>query len=169
MESSSSNFDTEHTDHGTSGSRCEMESSSSNCDIEHMSSNDANTKVTCESSSSNFDIHQLVKESDYKQIAMESSSSNCEVGQEGYSGVEEPFSKPDSMSDLVLVVEGIKLYVIKGILTSHSPVFQKMFSSEFKEKYASEVPLHGKKLDAMVKFLIHIHPILSLSRIKGEL
>jgi hypothetical protein len=55
-------------------------------------------------------------------------------------------------------VEGKTLYVHKTILGYQSPVFRQMFSGNFKESTAEEVPLPGKKLKAFVKFLHQIYP-----------
>ena len=55
------------------------------------------------------------------------------------------FLEPWKLSDLVLVVEDQKFHVHRGILAFWSPVFEKMFTSEFKEKNKDEIPLPGKK------------------------
>ncbi|XP_031566412.1 actin-binding protein IPP-like [Actinia tenebrosa] len=54
------------------------------------------------------------------------------------------FSSPWHFSDVVLVVEGTKFHVHKCILSMWSPVFEKMFTSEFSERNAEEIPLPGK-------------------------
>lgn len=68
------------------------------------------------------------------------------------------FSKPWKMSDLVLSVEGRKLYVHKAILAIASPVFETMLSSNFKEKNAKEIPLPGKKVQEIADMLRAIYP-----------
>lgn len=55
--------------------------------------------------------------------------------------------------DVFLVVEGSQLHVCKQVLAENSPVFERMFQSEFKEKDLTEIPLPGKKLKDMVEFL----------------
>lgn len=46
-----------------------------------------------------------------------------------------------------------KLYVKKEHLSKVSPVFSVMFSSDFKEASAEEIPLKGKKLSTFIHFL----------------
>ena len=58
-------------------------------------------------------------------------------------------------SDVVLVVEGQKLHVHRGTLAIWSPVFDTMFTSDFKEKNSVEIPLPGKKADE-IKLLLQI-------------
>jgi len=55
------------------------------------------------------------------------------------------FSKPWNQSDVVLIVDGQHFHVHRAILTMFSPVFSRMFSSDFKEKDADEIPLPEKK------------------------
>ena len=55
------------------------------------------------------------------------------------------FSVPWKCSDVVLVVERQKFHVHRYTLAMWSPVFEKMFTSEFKEKNSCEIPLPGKK------------------------
>ena len=54
---------------------------------------------------------------------------------------------PDETSDVVLEVEGRELHVNRAVLAHYSPVFGKMFFSDFKEKEQSKVPLPGKSYD----------------------
>lgn len=54
------------------------------------------------------------------------------------------FSQPWHFSDVVLIVEGIKFHVHKSTLSMWSPVFEKMFTSDFAEKDAKEIELPGK-------------------------
>lgn len=55
------------------------------------------------------------------------------------------FSQPWHFSDVVLSVEGTKFHVHKSTLSMWSPVFEKMFTSDFAEKDAEEIELPGKK------------------------
>ncbi|KAK3745868.1 hypothetical protein QZH41_013210 [Actinostola sp. cb2023] len=57
------------------------------------------------------------------------------------------FSSPWHFSDVVLIVEGQRLHVHKSTLSMSSPVFEAMFTSDFKEKTALEIPLPGKRAD----------------------
>ena len=65
------------------------------------------------------------------------------------------FSVPWKLSDIVLVVEDQKFHARRGTLAYWSPVFENMFTSEFKEKYSSEIHLPGKKASE-IKELLHI-------------
>ena len=53
------------------------------------------------------------------------------------------FSKPTVMCDVILIVDGRKLYSNRAILSIWSPVFETMFKSNFKEKESSEINLPG--------------------------
>ena len=68
------------------------------------------------------------------------------------------FLEPWKLSDLVLVVEDQKFHVHRGILAFWSPVFEKMFTSEFKEKNKDEIPLPGKKAREIQTFLLMMYP-----------
>ena len=68
------------------------------------------------------------------------------------------FSKPWELSDVVLVVEGDKFHVHRCILGMWSEVFSTMFTSQFKEKTAEEVPLPGKKSAEIKEMLLVIYP-----------
>ena len=68
------------------------------------------------------------------------------------------FSKPWELSDVVLVVEGDKFHVHRCILGMWSEVFSTMFTSQFKEKTAEEVPLPGKKSAEIKEKLLVIYP-----------
>ena len=69
------------------------------------------------------------------------------------------FRTSDNTSDIVLVVEGQKLYFNKSLLSMCSPVFSRMFAGDFKEKEAEEVKLPGKTLKSMVLFFKQLHPV----------
>ena len=68
------------------------------------------------------------------------------------------FLEPWKLSDLVLVVEDQKFHVHRGILAFWSPVFEKMFTSEFKEKNKDEIPLPGKKAREIQSLLLMMYP-----------
>lgn len=65
------------------------------------------------------------------------------------------FSEPWKFSDIVLVVEEQKLHVHRSTLAIWSPVFDTMFTSDFKEKNSVEIPLPGKKAKE-IKVLLRI-------------
>ncbi|XP_062578756.1 uncharacterized protein LOC134240706 [Saccostrea cucullata] len=68
------------------------------------------------------------------------------------------FDEEPGVTDLVLLVEGRKIYVTKAILMHVSPVFKTMFTSDFREKDQQELLLPGKKYDNFVLFLTQIYP-----------
>ena len=68
------------------------------------------------------------------------------------------FNEPDlsrrwKLSDVVLSVEERKFHVHRCILAIWSPVFEKMFTSNFKEKHQYEIPLPGKKATEIQEML----------------
>jgi len=68
------------------------------------------------------------------------------------------FSQPWEFSDVVLVVEEERFHVHRSILGIWSPVFSRMFTAEFKENTAEEVPLPGKKSSEIKEMLLVIYP-----------
>lgn len=71
------------------------------------------------------------------------------------------FSEPWMFSDVVLVVGEQKFHVHRFVLAMWSPVFRKMFSSEFKEKNLYEIPLPLKKASEIKELLLIIYPTVS--------
>ena len=71
------------------------------------------------------------------------------------------FSESWMFSDVVLVVEDQKFHVHRFVLAMWSPVFTKMFSSEFKEKNSEEIPLPNKKASEFQELLLIIYPTAS--------
>lgn len=63
------------------------------------------------------------------------------------------FSEPWKFSDVVLVVEEQKFHVHRSTLAIWSPVFETMFTSNFKEKNSEEIPLPGKKASEFKELL----------------
>ena len=59
----------------------------------------------------------------------------------------------DEFSDVVLNVEGSKLYTCQGILASASPVFRKILMSTTKKNSTKELDLQDKAFD-------HVHELL---------
>ena len=68
------------------------------------------------------------------------------------------FLEPWKLSDVVLVVEDQKFHVHRSFLAVWSPVFEKMFTSEFKEKNNDELPLPGKKASKIKQLLYMVYP-----------
>lgn len=61
-------------------------------------------------------------------------------------------------TDVILVVEDRNIHVNKAVLSQHSPVFDTMFKSQFKESTAKEIPLEDKKAEDVVEFLSCFYP-----------
>ena len=70
------------------------------------------------------------------------------------------FLEPWKLSDLVLVVEDQNFHVHRSILAFWSPVFEKMFTTEFKEENNDEIPLPGKKAGEIQHLLRMLYPSL---------
>ncbi|CAC5381041.1 unnamed protein product [Mytilus coruscus] len=58
-----------------------------------------------------------------------------------------------AQQDTTLIVDGEKLFINRAELIEKSPVFEKMFTADFKEKHAHEIELPGKNLQHFLKFL----------------
>ena len=70
------------------------------------------------------------------------------------------FSEPWKLSDVVLVVEEQRFHVHRDTLAFWSPVFERMFTSDFKEKNSDEIPLPGKKASEIKELLQVMYPSL---------
>ena len=70
------------------------------------------------------------------------------------------FAEPWKLSDVVLVVEDQRFHVHRGTLAIWSPVFEKMLSTEFKEKNNDEILLPGKKASEFEEMLQMMYPSL---------
>ncbi|XP_060591755.1 BTB and MATH domain-containing protein 15-like [Ruditapes philippinarum] len=71
------------------------------------------------------------------------------------------FSEKTWTNDFALIVEDEKLYVSKAVLALLSPVFNRMFQTDFREKDQTELNLPGKKVREMRDFLRSIYPGMS--------
>lgn len=60
-------------------------------------------------------------------------------------------------TDVILEVEGRPIHVNKQTLADSSPVFKKMFESDFKEKHMNTIPLPDKKYEDFEKFVFLIY------------
>ena len=78
-----------------------------------------------------------------------------------------PFETRDNVSDVTFLVDGKELHFCKSILAASSPVFEKMFSSDFKEKESSVIPLPDKTYEEMDVFLQQFHPAYFWKPING--
>ncbi|XP_068705927.1 kelch-like protein 15 isoform X1 [Montipora foliosa] len=70
------------------------------------------------------------------------------------------FSEPWKLSDVVLVVEDHRFHVHRGTLAFWSPVFERMFTTDFKEKDNTEISLLGKKASECEEMLQMMYPSL---------
>ena len=70
------------------------------------------------------------------------------------------FAEPWKFSDVVLVVEDQRFHVHRSTLAFWSPVFEKMLSTEFKEKNSDEILLPGKKANEFEVMLHMMYPSL---------
>jgi len=78
------------------------------------------------------------------------------------------FLQPWKLSDVVLVVEEERLHVHRAVLALWSPVFERMFTSEFQEKDNSEIPLPGKNSCEVKELLLMIYPSTAEKQITEE-
>lgn len=64
-------------------------------------------------------------------------------------------------SDVILEVEGKPFHVRKQVLAENSPVFRRMFESNFKERRDVKIPLPGKRFKDFEMFLrTFYHPAI---------
>jgi hypothetical protein len=61
-------------------------------------------------------------------------------------------------ADVILEVEGKQLHANRAVLAHYSPVFARMFYSDFKEKDEKVIPLPGKKYEDMALFFNVLWP-----------
>ena len=78
------------------------------------------------------------------------------------------FLQPWKFSDVVLVVEEQRLHVHRAVLSMWSPVFEKMFTSEFQEKNKNEIHLPDKKSSEVKELLLMIYPSTTEKQITKE-
>ena len=78
------------------------------------------------------------------------------------------FNQPWKLSDVILVVEEEKFHVHRAVLALSSPVFEKMFSSEFQEKDKKEVTLPNKKASELEELLLMLYPSVAETQITEE-
>lgn len=77
-----------------------------------------------------------------------------------------PFVEEDSQTDVVLLVEGKRLYTSRALLSMSSPVLTRMLQTpDNKEK--REIPLEGKSYDNILELLYILHPAYQ-RRLSGE-
>ncbi|XP_045208087.2 uncharacterized protein LOC123559973 [Mercenaria mercenaria] len=84
----------------------------------------------------------------------ETTSSNNEDGVL----TENTFLEKTWKDDFTFIIESRKLYTVKAVLAYVSPVFDRMFQSDFKEKNQDEMELPNKKFDDVLEFLHCVCP-----------
>ncbi|XP_060558174.1 BTB and MATH domain-containing protein 36-like [Ruditapes philippinarum] len=72
--------------------------------------------------------------------------------------LENDFTIKTWKEDFCFIVEGKRFYAAKNILAFTSPVFERMFQADFKEKDQNEMELPGKLSADMEEFLKCIYP-----------
>ena len=70
---------------------------------------------------------------------------------------ETDFSKPWKSTDVVFLVDEQRFYVHRWVLAMWSPVFEKMFTSNFSEKAKTEIPLPYKRSDEFQEMLLMVY------------
>ncbi|XP_022801467.1 BTB and MATH domain-containing protein 45-like [Stylophora pistillata] len=70
------------------------------------------------------------------------------------------FSEPWKFSDVILVVDEQRFHVHRGVLAFWSPVFDKMFTSDFREKTSNEISLPEKNAGEIKELLQIMYPSL---------
>ena len=70
------------------------------------------------------------------------------------------FSAPWKFSDVVLIVEDQRFHVHRSTLAFWSPVFEKMFTTDLKEKNSDEIALPEKKASEFKEMLQMMYPSL---------
>ena len=78
------------------------------------------------------------------------------------------FSSPWHFSDVILFVEGTRFHVHRSTLSMWSPVFEKMFTSEFAEKDAEEIALPGKNAKEVEVLLKIVYSHGRAQRVTGR-
>lgn len=78
-----------------------------------------------------------------------------------------PFLREDEYTNLILVVEGRRLYTNRCILAYASPVFARRFETECKDKERPELKLMDKKYTDIVELLAYLYPGIN-KRLNGK-
>lgn len=69
-----------------------------------------------------------------------------------------PFLTEDSFTDVILTVEGKRIFTNRSLLAYASPVFAKRFLTEFKDQKKVEIKLPYKKYLHIVELISYLHP-----------
>ena len=68
------------------------------------------------------------------------------------------YTKDGVASSVVFVIENRELHASKEVLALCSPVFRRMFESDFRERSAEYILLPDKNYSDMAEFLLCIYP-----------
>lgn len=98
-----------------------------------------------------------LRQSDDKLSAVTSSRDFEKPRHQGEEKNPVPFVQEDGFSDIVLVVEGKRLYTSRSLLCMSSPVLARMLASP-EQKDQREFPLQGKSYDTIHELLYILHP-----------
>lgn len=98
-----------------------------------------------------------LRQSDDKLSAVTSSRDFEKLRPQGEEKNPVPFVQEDGFSDIVLVVEGKRLYTSRSLLCMSSPVLARMLASP-EQKDQREFPLQGKSYDTIHELLYILHP-----------
>lgn len=98
-----------------------------------------------------------LRQSDDKLSAVTSSRDFEKPRPQGEEKNPVPFVQEDGFSDIVLVVEGKRLYTSRSLLCMSSPVLARMLASP-EQKDQREFPLQGKSYDTIHELLYILHP-----------
>ena len=72
-------------------------------------------------------------------------------------------------SDAIFFVKETNFHVHRQLLSLMSPVFKRMFSSDFREKGQQEIPLPGKKAKVFLSFLLIVYSREDFDEVTSEL
>ena len=76
-----------------------------------------------------------------------------------------PFLTKTPKEDMTLIVEGKKIYVIKGILALYSPVFENMLCAErYTPDPAGEIELEGDSYGDWLELLQFLYPTTNMGK-----
>jgi len=70
----------------------------------------------------------------------------------------DPSNTINQKSDIILVVENVRFYCHRLMLSIVSPVFTRMFDGEFREHNSPEIKLEGKTSESILELLKYIYP-----------
>ncbi|XP_076465544.1 BTB and MATH domain-containing protein 36-like [Babylonia areolata] len=78
------------------------------------------------------------------------------------------FQYNDSLCDVTIIVGNMLIHFNKALLMVSSPVFARMFTSDFKEKKQKTIELPGKDPVAVLSFLRQLHPAHSWEELSSD-